>query len=76
MRQRARWREARAHGHLCAHRRVPNRRIVSTIVEETTPAEDEESLALVREALQARDQRRERKAWEGLGFSGVMRPEP
>lgn len=32
--------------------------------------------ALVREALREQDQRQERKAWEGLGFGGVMRPEP
>jgi hypothetical protein len=75
-RQRARWREARAHGHLSARQRAPNCRIVNAIVEETNPAEDEESLALVREALREQDQRQERQAWEGLGFGGVMRPEP
>jgi len=49
---------------------------VSAIVEETNPAEDEEAVALVREALREQDQQQERKAWEGLGFGGVMSPAP
>jgi hypothetical protein len=48
---------------------------VNAIVKETNPAEDEEALALVREALQEQDQQRERKAGEGLGFGGVIRRE-
>ena len=49
--------------------------LFNTIAEETNPAEDEEALALVREAQREQDQRRERKAWEGLGFGGVIRRE-
>lgn len=74
--QSSRWNEARAYCDLLVHRLAPNCRIVNGIVKETNPAEDEEALALVREALREQDQRRERQAWEGLGFSGVMRPEP
>ena len=74
--QSTRWNEARAYCHSPVHRLAPNCRIVSAIVEETNPAEDEESLALVREALREQDQRQERQAWEELGFGGVMRPEP
>jgi hypothetical protein len=70
------WNEARAYCHIPVHLRAPNCRIVNAIVEETNPADDEEALALVREALRAQDRRHERQAWEGLGFGGVMRPEP
>ncbi len=70
------WNDARAYCQSPVHRLTPNCRIVNAIVEETNPAEDEEAIALVREALRSQDQPRERKAWEGLGFSGVMRPEP
>jgi len=69
------WNEARAYCDLPGHRLAPNCRIVNAIVKETNPAEDEEALALVREALQEQDQRRERKAGEGLGFGGVIRRE-
>jgi hypothetical protein len=69
------WNEARAYCDLPVHRLAPNCRIVNAIVKETNPTEDEEALALVREALREQDQRRERKAWEGLGFGGVMRRE-
>ncbi len=74
--QSTRWNDARAYCQSPVHRLTPNCRIVNAIVEETNPAEDEESLALVREALREQDQRQERQAWEGLGFGGVMRPEP
>ena len=70
------WNEARAYCQSPVHRLAPNCRIVSAIVEETNPAEDEESLALVREALREQDQQQERQAWEELGFGGVMRPAP
>ena len=69
------WNEAQAYCHIPVHRRAPNCRIVHAVVEETNPAEDEEAGALVREALRAENQRRERQAWEGLGFGGVMSPE-
>ena len=69
------WNEARAYCHIPVHRLAPNCRIVNAVVEETNPAEDEEAVALVREALQAENQRRGRQAWEGLGFGGVMSPE-
>lgn len=69
------WNEARAYCHSPVHRLAPNCRIVNAVVEETTPAEDEEAVALVREALRELDQRQERQAWEGLGFGGVMSPE-
>ena len=70
------WNEARAYCQGLVHRLSPNCRIVNALVEETTPAEDEEAVALVREALRAQDQRQERQAWEGLGFGGVMHPAP
>jgi len=74
--QGTRWNEARAYCRSPVHRLAPNCRIVTAIIEETNPAEDEEAVALVREALRAQDQRQQRKAWEGLGFGGVMRPAP
>ena len=70
------WNEARVYCHIPVHRRAPNCRIVNAIVEQTNPADDEEAVALVREALHAQDRRHERQAWEGLGFGGVMQPEP
>ena len=60
------WNEARAYCQSPVHRRAPNCRIVNALVEEATAAEDEEAVALVREALGEQDQRRERQAWEGL----------
>jgi len=69
------WNEAWAYCHSPVHRLAPNCRIVNAVVEETTPAADEEAVALVREALRELDQRQERQAWEGLGFGGVMSPE-
>jgi hypothetical protein len=69
------WNEAWAYCHNPVHRLAPNCRIVNAVVEETNPAEDEEAVALVREALRAENQRRGRQAWEGLGFGGVMSPE-
>ena len=70
------WNEARAYCQSPVHRLAPNCRIVHAIVAGTNPAEDEESLALVREALREQDPRGERKSWEGLGFGGVMSPAP
>lgn len=70
------WTEARAYCHIPVHRLAPNCRIVNAIVEETNPADDEEAVALMREALRAQDRRHERQAWEGLGFGSVMHPEP
>ena len=69
------WNEARAYCHSSVHRLAPNCRIVNAIVEETTPAEDEEAGALVREALRELGQRQELQAWAGLGFGGVVSPE-
>lgn len=69
------WNEAWAYCHSPVHRLAPNCRIVNAVVEETNPAEDEEAVALVREALRAENQRRGRQAWEGLGFGGVTSPE-
>lgn len=71
-----RWVQARAYCHSPLHRLAPNCRIVNALVAEADPAEDEEAVALVREALRSHDQLREQQAWEALGFGGVMRPEP
>ncbi|MGE3675768.1 MAG: hypothetical protein AB7K71_39225 [Polyangiaceae bacterium] len=70
------WNEARAYCHMPVRQLAPNCRIVNALVEETNSADDEEAVALVREALRAQDRRHERQAWEGLGFGGVMQPEP
>src|SRR5215510_7514479 len=70
------WNEARVYCQSPVHRLTPNCRIMSALVQGTNPAEDEESLARVREALREQNQRQERQAWEGLGFGGVMHPEP
>ncbi len=69
------WNEAQASCQSPAHRLTPNCRIVNALVD-TTPADDEEAVALMRETLRSQDQRQERQAWEGLGFGGVIRPEP
>jgi hypothetical protein len=53
--QSTRWNEARAYCQSPVHRLTPHCRIVHAIVAGTTPAEDEESVALVREALREQD---------------------
>jgi len=68
------WNDARAYCDLPAHRLTPNCRIVNVIVQETSPGEDEETLAFVHEMLRQQDQRQERQVWEELGFGGMMKP--